>query len=151
MCAPQNRADPQDELAWAERLGDVVVSAEFEPDHAVALLATGGQHDDRYGCDLPDPPADLQSGHPREHEVENGSYDGSAELARQLGATVISVPTPGYGAACHAGVVAATSPIVCVMDADATLDPQELPDVVRPLLDGEADLVIGRRRPTARG
>jgi len=83
--------------------------------------------------------------------VDNGSNDGSAELARQLGATVITVTTPGYGAACHAGVIAAASPIVCVMDADATLDPQELPHMVRPLLDGKADLVIGRRRPTSPG
>jgi glycosyltransferase involved in cell wall biosynthesis len=80
--------------------------------------------------------------------VDNGSVDGSPAIARELGATVITASTRGYGAACHAGVIAATSRLVCVMDADATLDPQELPHLVRPLLDGRADLVVGRRRAT---
>lgn len=82
--------------------------------------------------------------------VDNGSTDGSADVARRLGATVITAAARGYGAACHAGVIASSSGIVCVMDADATLDPKDLPRLVRPLLDGAADLVIGRRRPTSR-
>jgi glycosyltransferase involved in cell wall biosynthesis len=58
--------------------------------------------------------------------VDNGSRDGSGLLARQLGATVVHEPRRGYGAACHAGVMAATAPWVAVMDCDGTLDPQEL-------------------------
>jgi glycosyltransferase involved in cell wall biosynthesis len=82
--------------------------------------------------------------------ADNGSSDGSAEIARRLGAEVITVPLRGFGAACHAGIEAATSDIVCVMDADASLDPQQLPTVADPVIDERADLVLGRRRPTTR-
>src|SRR5262245_12772279 len=80
--------------------------------------------------------------------VDNGSTDGSAEVALAHGARVVHEPRRGFGAACHAGLLAADTDIVCFMDADASLDPVELPDVVR-LLD-EADLAIGRRRPTTK-
>ncbi|MEP6761055.1 MAG: glycosyltransferase family 2 protein [Sporichthyaceae bacterium] len=77
--------------------------------------------------------------------VDNGSSDGSADVARAAGATVVEASQRGYGAACHVGLLAATSDVVCVMDADASLDPRELPAVVGPLLSGAADLVLGRR------
>lgn len=79
--------------------------------------------------------------------VDNGSTDGSAELALQLGARVVSATQRGYGAACHAGLLAASAPVVAVMDADATLDPQQLDRVVTPILAGRLDLVLGRRQP----
>lgn len=78
--------------------------------------------------------------------VDNNSTDRTAEVARSLGATVVTEPRPGYGSAVHAGVVAATTPIVAVLDADGSLDPRELPALVAEL-DSGADLVIGRRRP----
>jgi glycosyltransferase involved in cell wall biosynthesis len=78
--------------------------------------------------------------------VDNGSSDGSAGVARRLGARVISEPRRGFGAACYAGLVAATDPVVCFMDADASLDPRELPLVASPVVSGEADLVLGARR-----
>ena len=82
--------------------------------------------------------------------VDNGSTDGSPELARSLGATVVHCDVRGYGAACHAGLVAATAPAVAVCDCDGSLD---LADVLRLLavLDDGADLVVARRRPTGRG
>jgi dTDP-L-rhamnose 4-epimerase len=83
--------------------------------------------------------------------ADNGSTDGSPELAWQLGATVVRVPERGYGAAVHAGIAAATSDVVCVMDADASLDPAQLPIVSAAVCDGTADLVLGRRRPRGRG
>ncbi|QNP75501.1 glycosyltransferase family 2 protein [Streptomyces roseirectus] len=83
--------------------------------------------------------------------VDNGSTDGSPDLARSLGAHVVHEPRRGFGAACHAGLTAATADIVCFCDCDASLDPGLLPTVVTPVLDGAADLVLGRRRPTARG
>jgi glycosyltransferase involved in cell wall biosynthesis len=55
------------------------------------------------------------------------------------------VPQRGFGAACHAGLQAATSEIVCFMDADASLNPDDLPQVADPVLAGQADLVLGRR------
>ena len=82
--------------------------------------------------------------------VDNGSRDGSPEIAAQLGATVVVAERRGYGAACHAGLLAATAPLVAVMDADASLDPQQLPDLVAPLRSEEADLVVGARRLVSR-
>ncbi len=83
--------------------------------------------------------------------VDNGSTDGSAEVAAGLGARVVAEPRPGFGAACHAGLMAATADVVCFMDADASLDPGQLPRVAGQVLAGEADLVLGRRilRPGA--
>ncbi|HYB34786.1 MAG TPA: glycosyltransferase family 2 protein [Mycobacterium sp.] len=78
--------------------------------------------------------------------VDNNSTDDTAEVARRHGARVVAEPRPGYGAAVHAGVIAATTPIVAVIDADGSLDAAELPHLVAELDDG-ADLVIGRRRP----
>jgi glycosyltransferase involved in cell wall biosynthesis len=82
--------------------------------------------------------------------ADNGSTDGSADVARGLGAEVVHVPERGYGAAAHAGLLAATAPVVCVCDADASLDPGDLPWLVGPVGAGAADLVLGRRRPTVR-
>jgi glycosyltransferase involved in cell wall biosynthesis len=79
--------------------------------------------------------------------VDNGSSDGSAAIASRLGALVVHEPQPGFGAACFAGLVAATDPVVCFMDCDGSLDPLALPLVGAPVLRGDADLVLGRRRP----
>ena len=78
--------------------------------------------------------------------VDNGSDDGSADLARELGATVVVEPQRGFGAACYAGLVTAESDIVCFMDCDGSLDPRDLPLVTDPILDGNADLVLAARR-----
>jgi glycosyltransferase involved in cell wall biosynthesis len=82
--------------------------------------------------------------------VDNGSRDGSPEIARSLGAVVVHEPRRGYGAACHAGLRAATADIVCFCDCDASLDPGLLTGFVRAVARGEADLVLGRRRPAVR-
>ncbi|MQA86410.1 MAG: glycosyltransferase [Streptosporangiales bacterium] len=82
---------------------------------------------------------------------DNGSTDGSAEVARSYGARVVTVPERGFGAACHGGLLASETEVVCVLDADASLDPQELPTVAGPVVDGAADLVLGRRIPQGRG
>jgi glycosyltransferase involved in cell wall biosynthesis len=84
--------------------------------------------------------------------ADNGSTDGSADVARGLGARVVTVPQPGYGAAVHAGVVAAdpADGVVCVMDADGSFDPEQLPLVADPVRAGTVRLALGRRRPTTR-
>jgi glycosyltransferase involved in cell wall biosynthesis len=79
--------------------------------------------------------------------VDNGSTDDSVAIAHDHGADVVHASQRGYGAACHTGLLAATAPVVVVMDADATLDPQQLDRVVAPIADGTADLVLGRRNP----
>jgi glycosyltransferase involved in cell wall biosynthesis len=102
--------------------------------------------------------------------ADNGSTDGSAEVAAGCGAVVVRVPERGFGAAVHAGVLAAgrlvgqppSAPaqpgtgqpdddVVCVMDADGSFDPAQLPRVADPVRAGVADLVLGRRRPTVPG
>lgn len=85
--------------------------------------------------------------------ADNGSTDGSADVARRLGARVVTVPQPGYGAAVHAGILAAdpADGLVCVMDADGSFDPGELPLVADPVRGGSARLAVGRRRPAGRG
>jgi glycosyltransferase involved in cell wall biosynthesis len=108
--------------------------------------------------------------------ADNGSTDGSPEIAAARGAVVVSVPRRGFGAAVHAGVLAAAwlaagegtgddgvgddgvgddgvgdDGVVCVLDADGSFDPAQLPRVADPVRAGVADLVLGRRRPTTRG
>lgn len=83
--------------------------------------------------------------------VDNGSRDGSPELAAELGATVVHCAQRGYGAACHAGLEAATAEFVAFCDCDSSIDPAVLPDFALPVMADRADLVLGRRRPTVRG
>ncbi len=80
--------------------------------------------------------------------VDNGSTDGSAEIARELGARVVVEPQRGFGAACWAGARAATSDVVCFMDCDGSFHGGDLLEVVAPVFDGSADLVLGARRGT---
>lgn len=77
--------------------------------------------------------------------VDNNSADGTGEVAWRHGADVVHETRPGYGSAVHAGVVAAATPVVAVLDADGSLDPRELPALVAEL-DRGAQLVVGRRR-----
>ena len=77
--------------------------------------------------------------------VDNDSQDGSAQVARALGARVVHEPRRGFGAACFAGLQAARSEVVCFMDCDGSLDPAELPLVTRPVAEGRLDLCLGAR------
>jgi glycosyltransferase involved in cell wall biosynthesis len=81
--------------------------------------------------------------------VDNGSTDGSGEIAASLGALVVREDQRGFGAACWAGLQAANDDVVCFMDCDGSLDPQYLPAVAGPVLSHDADLVVGAR--SARG
>jgi glycosyltransferase involved in cell wall biosynthesis len=83
--------------------------------------------------------------------VDNGSRDDTAEVARRCGATVVHEPRPGYGAAVHAGLEAATADFVAVLDGDGSMDPAELVPLLAEVVDGRADMATGRRRPSARG
>ena len=85
--------------------------------------------------------------------VDNGSTDGSGDIAAERGALVVTELARGFGAACWAGLLASAHDdgVVCFMDADGSLDPGDLPSVADPVLAGTAALVLGARRPTARG
>ncbi|MBA2595723.1 MAG: glycosyltransferase family 2 protein [Chloroflexia bacterium] len=78
--------------------------------------------------------------------VDNGSEDRTARRAAAAGATVVSEPRRGYGRACQAGVLAAGDvDLIVQMDGDRSDRFDELSLLLRPLLAGEADLVIGSR------
>ena len=86
--------------------------------------------------------------------VDNGSTDKTADVARRGGATVISEPERGYGAACLCGLaaieesnVAGVAPprIIVFLDADYSDHPERLPELVEPIDKNTADLVLGSR------
>ena len=89
--------------------------------------------------------------------VDNGSTDATADQARAAGALVVTEPVPGYGRACLTGLRgAADADIIVFLDADRSDFPEEMTELVSPILAGQADLVMGARggagRPlTARG
>ncbi len=80
---------------------------------------------------------------------DNGSSDDTATVARRLGAKVVTEPSPGYGAAVHAGLLAATSEYVAFMDGDGSFDPADLVPMLADVHEGRADLAVGRRRPVS--
>lgn len=83
--------------------------------------------------------------------VDNGSDDGTGALAAGAGAEVVREERRGYGAACAAGVRAAEgADILLLLDGDAADDPADIGAVLRPLLCGTADLVVGSRALGAR-
>jgi glycosyltransferase involved in cell wall biosynthesis len=78
--------------------------------------------------------------------VDNGSQDHTAEVAKAHGAHVVREPQRGYGAACMAGVRAASeTDILIFLDADGSFDASEIPSLVGPIERGEAELVLGSR------
>lgn len=83
--------------------------------------------------------------------VDNGSRDDTSTVAAALGATVVAESRPGYGSAVHAGLLAATAEFVAFMDGDGSFDPQTLVPMLAQVRSGEADMALGRRRPSHRG
>jgi glycosyltransferase involved in cell wall biosynthesis len=78
--------------------------------------------------------------------VDNGSTDGTDEVARNAGARVVYAPR-GYGSACKAGAQAAllTSSVLVYMDGDGSDDIGDLPSIVAPIEEDRADFVLGSR------
>jgi glycosyltransferase involved in cell wall biosynthesis len=78
--------------------------------------------------------------------VDNGSTDRTAEIARAAGAVVVPEPERGYGAACHAGLMASVgADLLVFLDGDRSDVPEEAPFVLAAILEGKADLVVGSR------
>jgi glycosyltransferase involved in cell wall biosynthesis len=82
--------------------------------------------------------------------VNNASTDNTEVIAREAGATVLREPVPGYGRACLRGIahVQLAEPlpeIIVFLDADHSDFPEEIPNVIQPIIEGKADLVIGSR------
>jgi glycosyltransferase involved in cell wall biosynthesis len=83
--------------------------------------------------------------------VDNGSVDGTGDVAAAHGARVVREDRPGYGAAVHAGIEASRADLVAVLDGDGSMDPRDVARLVAAVATGGVDLACGRRRPTARG
>jgi glycosyltransferase involved in cell wall biosynthesis len=83
--------------------------------------------------------------------VDNGSRDDTAAIARRHGATVVIESRPGYGAAVHAGLEAATAEYVAFMDGDGSFDPDQLAPLLEDVRGGSAEIAVGRRRPASTG
>jgi Glycosyl transferase family 2 len=77
--------------------------------------------------------------------ADNGSDDGSAEIAAGAGARVVVAASRGYGNAYHAGMAAAQGRVLVMADADGTYPMEAIPALVAPVLAGDRDLVIGSR------
>lgn len=79
--------------------------------------------------------------------VDNGSVDGTGDVARAAGAHVVREPRRGYGQACLAGIAALASDceVVVFLDADASDNPESLASLLEPIEAGRAELVIGSR------
>lgn len=115
----------------------------------------GGQRDDGHVVDVVLPTLDEAGALPwiltrmpagyRAIVVDNGSTDGSADVAHAHGAQVVVEPRRGFGAACYAGLLAASSPVVAFMDADASLHPRDLDAICAPVRSRDADLMLGAR------
>ena len=119
-------------MTRSEPTVDVVIPALNEEESLPLVLAA-----------LPRPPVG------RVVVVDNASTDRTAEAARAGGALVVREERPGYGSACLAGLawLRGHQPpsILVFLDADYSDHPEELPDVIAPIVDGQADLVIGSR------
>jgi len=76
--------------------------------------------------------------------ADNGSSDGSPELAQSLGVRVVCASPQGYGFACRAGIKAALAPVVLLGDADGSYDFSSAGVFLEALKEG-AELVIGDR------
>ena len=78
--------------------------------------------------------------------VDSNSTDGTPEIAAKMGVRVIQEPGRGYGRACLTGLAEANSPdIVVFLDGDYSDRPSELPILLAPIIDGDADITLGSR------
>jgi len=78
--------------------------------------------------------------------VDNGSQDGTGDIARLAGARLVRVEKPGYGRSCLAGVAHTDhADIIVFMDGDAADDPADFEEIVMPIIEGDADFVVGSR------
>jgi glycosyltransferase involved in cell wall biosynthesis len=113
------------------------------PPARVVVVIPAFNEEQAIGQVLAEIPAELV------HEVvvvDNGSTDRTAEVARARGARVVAEPSRGYGSACLAGIAATRDADVLVfLDGDHSDFPDDLQQLLPPVLRGEADLVIGSR------
>ncbi len=98
--------------------------------------------EDSIGAVLDDIPPQLKT---EVIVVDNGCTDQTIPIAQARGARIVVAEQRGYGAACYAGTLAAKGQILVYLDGDYSDYPEEMVDLVQPLLAQEADLVLGSR------
>jgi len=77
--------------------------------------------------------------------VDNGCTDQTIPIARSKGARIVVAEQQGYGAACYAGTLAASGDILVYLDGDYSDYPAEMSNLIAPIVEGRADLVLGSR------
>jgi glycosyltransferase involved in cell wall biosynthesis len=116
--------------------------------HRVAVIIPALDEEEAIGLVL----AEIPPGVAEVVVVDNGSRDRTGEVARAAGARVVHEPRRGYGQACLAGIAAVEgADVLAFLDGDHSDHPRQLPEVLAPILAGEADLVIGSRELGRRG
>ena len=89
--------------------------------------------------------ADIPRGVASEVVVIDSSSDDTPQIAEGMGARVIRESRMGYGRALQTGIEKVKGDIVVYMDGDYTYDPKEIPHLIRPILNGRCDVVLGSR------
>lgn len=109
----------------------------------ISVIIPAFNEESSIGLVLNDLPADTL------HEiivVDNGSTDDTANVARESGARVVRENRPGYGSACLRGIAELDRPdIVVFLDGDYSDYPEEIAQLLQPILSGEKDFVLGSR------
>ena len=109
----------------------------------ISVIIPAFNEESSIGLVLKDLPSDTL------HEiivVDNGSTDNTAEVARDSGARVVQEKRPGYGSACLRGIAELNHPdIVVFLDGDYSDYPEEIDQLIQPILSGEKDFVLGSR------
>jgi glycosyltransferase involved in cell wall biosynthesis len=117
-------------------------SFQFEPVRVSVVIPTYNEAQS-IGRVLADIPAEIVQ---QVLVVDSESTDGTAQIARDMGAEVLSEPRRGYGRACLTGLAAVNAPdVVVFLDGDYSDRPAEMSRLLEPLREGVADIVIGSR------
>ena len=110
--------------------------------YKVSVIIPVLNEEDSIAAVLGDIPAELKA---EVLVVDNGCTDRTISIACSMGAKIVVARQRGYGAACFAGTQAAVGDILVYLDGDYSDYPEEMTQLVVPIMAGQADLVLGSR------
>lgn len=112
--------------------------------HKISVIIPAYNEEDAIGKVVGDIPGEIVD---RIIVVDNGSDDQTAKNAGDAGAEVVQEPIMGYGMACLSGIAAldADTDVVVFIDGDYSDYPQDMIDLLRPVINNEADMTLGSR------